>query len=199
MRHTKQSAFVCAAVLGASLTAFAQDEPRERARNANPVRAAQEALGLTQDQVNRIREIRRARPPRDQDHGEFREWRKQQQSKLQGVLNEDQKAKLADLEAARGKMRALMGASFLGLTEGQRPDRESLRQRSKGMRGSRGFRGAPRRFPGFQGRGPRGRGPNPLLRGGFRRGPNRFNRGRGFGAGPGSCSRSRGRRARNRD
>lgn len=199
MRHTKQSVFVCTAMLAASLTAFARDEPGEHARNANPTRAAVEALGLTAEQVNEIREIRRDRPPRNQDREERKEWNEQQQLRLQSVLTEDQKAKLADLEAVRAKLRAFIGASFLGLIEGQRPDRESLRQRSKSIRWGRGFRNAPGRLPGFQGRGPRGWNANPPQRGCFGRGPNQFNRGRGFGGGGRSFFRNRGCAQRNRD
>ena len=198
MEKTKQSALFCAAVLGTSLTAFAQDGPRERAPNRNPVREAAEALALTRDQVNEIREIRRVRPPRHQAREERREWRKQQQSKLQSVLTEDQKDKLADLQAAQGKMRALLGASLLGLTGEQRPEGELLRQWSKHMCRDEGFRGARGSSPCVRGRGFRGWHKNPHRRGGFGREPNQFNCGRSIRGGPPSSPQHRWRWYRDR-
>lgn len=195
MKHTMQAIAICVALMATSLAAFAQDEATDkegREGRGNPVRAAENALGLTSEQVDQIREIRRARPPRTRDREEIGEWREEQRTKVQGVLDESQKAKLAELEDARNSMRALAGASMLGLLETP----------WSGRQGARGDRG---RNPGFRGRSPRRGGGSPFFRGrgfgqgrpggfarGFRGGPRPFDRG-------GDGNRGRGYRRPGRD
>ena len=146
MIQSKQAIVVGIAVLGASITAFGQDGPRNRGRG-NPVEAAAEAFGLTDEQVDQIREIRRERPPRNQDQEERQSWRAEQHSKIQAVLTDAQKAKVAEAEAAMAKIRAFAGAVVLGLTDAPRPNPEARSARAGAPRGGRAFRG-PGRFRG---------------------------------------------------
>ncbi len=182
MIHTKQSIAIGVAVLVASIAAYGQDSPGN-GRRGNVVEATVEAFGLTEEQVEQIREIRRERPSRGQSREEFQAWREEQRTKIQGVLTDGQKAKVAELEAAREKMQEFAGAAILGLTSapgrwsgigpgGRRGPQAGWRSRA-GDRGRGGFR------RGFRdGRGARSRGSNRGPRGkagwrGGRRGPDR--------------------------
>ena len=192
MIQTKHAAFGAFVLLAVSAAALAQDTPSRRGPGSDSIEAAREALGLTDEQVEEIRGIRRERPPRGTDREQFRSWRDDQRSKLQDVLTDDQKSKLAELEAQRRKMRALAGAAILGLAEIERGDR------SRSDRTRRGF-GADR--SGF-GPGPgwdrRGRGSGQFNRGFGGRG-RRFGPRGGFSGGPWQGQRNRGGRGRNRD
>ena len=147
MHRTKCFIIICA-LAALSLPAFAQDASDEDRRRGNPVEAATEALGLSEEQVEKIREIRRERPPRGQNREEARTWSQEQRSKIQAVLTDDQRAKVAELEEAREKMRTLAGAAILGLTDRQggfrgfefdRRDGRGFRDR--GRQGDQRFRG----------------------------------------------------------
>ena len=194
MIRNKQAIVVGIAVLAATVTAFAQDSPQARGRG-NPVQAAIEAFGLTEEQVDQIREIRRERPPRDQSQEERQAWLQERTSKIQAVLTDEQKGKVEEAEAAAAKMRALAGARFLGLTDTARPNPGARGGRARGPRGGRAFRDAGRfrrgtafrrggrgwQGPGFRGRrwGPPGGpgGPAWGRRGGPDRGDRRGRRG----------------------
>ena len=161
MIHTKQFIAIVIAALVASIAAFgqedAQDDAHEEARargRGSVIEATVEAFGLTEDQVEQIREIRRERPPRGQSREESQAWREEQRSKIQDLLTDEQKAKVAELEAAREKMREYAGAAILGLTTAQGNRSGIGRDRGRGQKGDRRVRSSDR-----------GR-----SRGGFRRG-----------------------------
>ena len=161
MNHTKQFIAIVIVALVASIAAFgqedAQDDAREEARargRGSVMEATVEAFGLTEDQVEQIHEIRRERPPRGQSREESQAWREEQRSKIQDLLTDEQRAKAAELEAAREQMRNYAGAVILGLTTAPGNRSGFGRDRGRGQRDSRRFRS-----------GNRGR-----SRGGFRRG-----------------------------
>ncbi len=167
MIQNKQAIVVGIAVLGASITAFGQEGSRDRGRG-NPIEAAVEAFGLTTEQVDQIREIRRERPPRDQDREQLQSWRQEQTAKVQAILTDEQRAKVEEAKAAVATMRAFAGAAVLGLTDAPRPNLGARGARARGSRGGRAFRGAGR----FRGaaafrRGNRSR-PGPGFRAGGR-------------------------------
>lgn len=134
MHRTKCFIIICA-LAALALPAFAQDTDADSRRD-NPVEAATEALGLTEEQIEQIRDIRRERRPRGQDREEARTWSEEQRSKIQAVLTDDQRAKVAELDEAREKMRTLAGAAILGLTDRQ----GGFRGFAPDSRGGRGFR-----------------------------------------------------------
>lgn len=177
MHRTKCFIIICA-LTALSLSAFAQDTAEDR-RRGNPVEAATEALGLTEEQVEKIRDIRRERPPRDQSRDEARAWSQEQRAKIQAVLTEEQRAKVAALEEARETMRTLAGAAILGLTDRQ----GGFRGFDFDSRDGRGFRDR-----GSQGRW-QGRGREAWKRFRDRRSWNR----RGAGRGPRFAEGRRGR------
>ena len=160
MHRSKQFIVASAVLLGLSVTAFAQNEPRDRGRS-NPVKAATEALSLTEEQVDQIGELRRERPPRGQNGEELRTWFEERRAKVQAVLTEDQKKKIAELEAARDTMQALAGAAMLGLTEVPLGNRGFAQGRGRNPRGGRNFdtRGRRAQFSGRNRRDSR-RGPD---------------------------------------
>ena len=104
-----------AAILVVSAAAFAQAHQRQRARAS--IDAATDALALSEEQLTQVREIRSARPPRGESRDEIQAWRDDQQAELAQVLTEDQTAKVAELEATREQMRALLGATMLGTAD----------------------------------------------------------------------------------
>ena len=180
-----------AAILVVSAAAFAQADQRQRARAS--IDAATDALALSEEQLTQVREIRSARPPRGESRDEIQAWRDDQQAELAQVLTEDQTAKVAELEATREQMRALLGATMLGLAQTEREDREA---RFEHFRGDRGF-GADRSWY----RDSAGRsGRNQFNRGGsFGRGGGRFGPSGGFGRGTGPFRQARGGRRGDRD
>ncbi len=198
MIHTKRVAISAVVLLAANATAFAQDAPQRTGPGTAVIDAARDTLGLTGEQIDQIREIRRQRPPRGQERDEYQAWRDDQKSKIQAVLSEDQKTKLAELEEARQKMRALAGAAILGLAETEREGRAAMFDRSRGGRDRRGFGASRSRSgpgPGWNRRGP-GQGQPSR---GFGRGGGRFApRGR-FNRGPSQGPRNRGGSGWNRD
>lgn len=118
MIHKKQAIVVCVAVLATSLAAFAQQNQPNPQRRQN-IAAAVKALGLTQEQVGQIREIRRERAEEGADRQALRAWRQGQSAKLQNVLTEDQKAKLAEIKASGPDTPTHAGAVMLGLAPRQ--------------------------------------------------------------------------------
>ncbi len=192
MNHAIRAAIGAAIMLVASGAARAQDQdqPERRGRGASAIDAASDTLGLTDEQVDQIREIRRERPPRGQSREEFQTWNEGQKEKVEGVLNDDQKSKLAELTEAREQMRALAGAAALGLVQGNRGGPSPRVSRSRGNRGRPGFGPRGRQFGPDRGR--RARGPD---RWSGRGGPGFRSRGRGFspsGRGPGRGRGARG-------
>ena len=83
--------------------------------------------------------------PRGKARSEFLEQRDENRTKMQELLTDEQKEKLADLQPSPQRMRAAGQAMMLGLTEvpGQgRGSRFANRGRGRQMRsGSSGFRG----------------------------------------------------------
>lgn len=175
MNHTKRTVAVGIGLMALSVTAFAQRGPGSSGPG-NFAEAAVEEFGLTEEQMEQIREIRRERPDRGQDREEFAAWREGQQEKIQAVLTDEQKGKLAELTAVRDSMRAYAGAAALGLVqpEGGRGfgawqgrarqggsrwrSRSSQRGSSRGTRGDRRDSRSSRRGPSRGGRSDRGRG-----------------------------------------
>ena len=157
------------AVLALASTALAQGGP-ERQRRGNLNDAAAESFGLTEEQTEQIREIRRERPNRDSDREEMAAWREERMAKIQAVLTDEQKAKVAEVEEARESMRNFAFAAMLGLVDGQRGFGGQRGQQRGGRGFDRGRDGQGRGFAGGRGRGPQGRGNW--------RGRNRDNRGR---------------------
>lgn len=191
MRHTKHLFIAFSIALAASAAAFAQEasEP-EKEKRGNPIAAAQEALGLSSEQRDQIREILRQRPPRQQSREEAAEWRENRREQVTGVLNEDQRAKLAELERARAQMGAVVGAAMLGLTEAPRPGNWGARGRAN--RGGQAFRGRRGPSPGYGGRGRRGPGQGAGWGArSFRGGQHRSFQGRGRGPNPHDRGRRR--------
>ena len=164
MNHTKRTFIVGIALMALSATAFAQPGPRNRGSD-RVAEAVTEAFGLTEEQVEQIREIRQDRPERGQSREEIATWREGQQEKIQAVLTDEQKGKIAELVAARDTMRALAGASALGLVPSDRGGpgfgswQNRARQGDNRTRSGRSRRGTDRGARGKRGsdRGDRGR------------------------------------------
>ena len=115
MIHKKQAIVVGLAVLATSMAALAQQNPQRR----QVIATAVEALGLSQDQVDQIREIRRERPEEGTKGPALRAWRQGQSAKLQKILTEDQKTKLAEIKASGPDTPTYAGAVMLGLAPRQ--------------------------------------------------------------------------------
>ncbi len=146
-------------VLAASVAAQAQGGPPGQGRGGqNAVKTTTEAFGLSEEQVEQIRDIRRERPERGMDREAAEAWREEQRSKIDAVLTDEQRAKVAEIGEARETLRAYPGALMLGLVEMPgRSQRGFGSFRNQGQRGpwaGRG-RGSGQR-PGFQSRGRRG-------------------------------------------
>ena len=169
-KRTKQIAPVAALMLAASAGALAQGGPPGPGRGGNnAVQVAGEAIGLSEEQMEQIREIRRARPGRGLDQDSMQSWRDEQRAKIQAVLTDEQRAKVAELEDAMEAMRALPGAMMLGLVEAPGRGQRARVSRGSGPGGARGGwnRGRDRgRNPRFA---PRGRGGPNRGRGADRR------------------------------
>jgi hypothetical protein len=175
-QHIKQVTFAVIAVLALSVSAFAQDDRRDRERGrSDAVEAATEAFGFTEEQIDKIREIRRERPPRGQSDEEREAWRTEQQAKVAAVLTDEQRAKIARLNEVREQMRDYAVAARMGLVE--TPSRGRSAARSKGNRGGNRARSARGRSGPSRGRrSNRGRGAD--RRPGASRGSERSRRGR---------------------
>lgn len=173
-QHIKQVALAAIAAMAMSVSAFAQDDQSRRGRGGGVTEAATEAFGFTEEQMDKIREIRRERPPRGQSGEERQAWRAEQEAKIEAVLTDEQKAKIADLNEMREKMRDYALAARMGLVDAGGRGRNSARARgSRGDNRARADRG--RRGP-SRGRGAnRGRGPD--RRPGSNRGGRRARRG----------------------
>ncbi len=78
------------------------------------IREAIRVVGLNSDQVAKIREIRRERPPEAIQGLARREWRAAITAKLMAVLTDDQKAKLDEVKSAGPDSKAFEGAVLLG-------------------------------------------------------------------------------------
>lgn len=172
MYRTKQAAAVAVVALIASIGAFAQDsDSNQRGRQA-VTEAATEALGLNEEQLEQLQEIRRERPPRGQDKQAAQSWREEQRSRMRAVLTDEQQAKVAELEASRQAMRAYGAIARLGLADGpgrgfgRMPGWQARGRGSRGFGRDRGGWNSGRGRRGFQGRGRpggsswRGRGPS---------------------------------------
>lgn len=170
--------FAIAALLTAATAVSAQDELRASGAPLAQIDAAKDALGLSKQQIEQIREIRSARPPRGQSREELRAWREDQQAQVADLLTAEQRSELAEIEASRQQLRALLGASMLSLAQVEREDRQHQLERSRAPRDD-WFYGADRSaYPRF----------------GRQRGWDRFNRGRSLGAGRGGRGGRRGNR-----
>ncbi|MDE0104654.1 MAG: hypothetical protein OXN89_19945 [Bryobacterales bacterium] len=171
-KHFKQICVFAVMTLTASIAASAQGGPPRRGGN-NALEAATEAFGLTEEQMEQIREIRRGRPDRGLNREELQAWRDGQQSKIQDVLTDEQKAKVAELDAAREALRAFPGAVMLGLVDVPNRGRRGFgfnRNQGRGG-GPQGWRGRGADRKGGARFGSRGRGgPDRGRRGGRGRG-----------------------------
>lgn len=101
-----------------STAAFAQNNPTA-AQRREAISVAVEAIGLDRDQVAKIREIRRERPPEGADNPTRRTWRQGRIAKLEALLSDDQKAKVTEIKAAGADSKAFEGAVLLGLATRQ--------------------------------------------------------------------------------
>ncbi len=119
------------ALEGAVLLGLAQPH-REAVDGA--VREAIKAIGLHQDQVGKLREIRGERPsegtqgaaqpaPFTNEMPARRQWRQGITAKLMAVLSPEQRAKLEEVRAAGADSKAFGGAVLLGLVQ---PHREAV-------------------------------------------------------------------------
>ena len=190
MINIKKVTFVAAAVFGASIAAFAQEEAETEARRpGNVISAAVEQFDLTDEQVEQIREIRSERSPRGQSREEAQAWRDEQISKVRAVLTDEQRAQIDEASEAASRMRAFAGAAALGLADSPGRNRGAWGRggSAPGRGGTFRGRGGSRGGPGF-GRGGRGRGGS-----GFR------DRGRARDRGGRSGQRGKPSRGRDRD
>lgn len=171
--------FAIAALLVVATAASAQVSLHSSEDSLDLIDNAKETLGLSEEQVDQIREIRSTEPPKDLSRDELRAWHENQQAQVADLLNADQKAKLAEIEASRQQLRALLGSSMLSIDQTKREDRNEQFERMRPQRDD-WFYGADRssyprrgRQPGW-GRSGRG-GPFGTGRGGRgRRGGIRF-------------------------
>ncbi len=157
---------VTRAIIGATVllapvwAANAQDQdqtrPERSGRDTEAIAAAADTLALSEEQLGRIREIRRERPPRGQSREEAQAWREAQQSKIEDVLTDEQKSRVAELAEVRHQMEALAGATALGLVQGGRNGPWANVGKPQGMRDRRGPGGRVRTF--LSRRGPHVRG-----------------------------------------
>ena len=128
-RHIKQVTLAVIAVLALSASALAHDRQRGR---GGVEEAAAESFGFTEEQVEKIREIRRERAPRGQSDDERESWRADQQAKVEAVLTDEQRAKIARLNEVREQMRDYALAARMGLVEA--PNRSRLGLKPKQIR-----------------------------------------------------------------
>ena len=122
MTHVLKTTGLVIALAAMSAAAFAQNNPKAAQRRA-AISVAVEAIGLNQDQVAKIREIRRERPPEGADNPTRRTWRQGQMAKLEALLSDGQKAKVAEIKAAGADSKAFEGTVLLGLATRQGPNR----------------------------------------------------------------------------
>ncbi len=170
--------FAIAAPLIVATVVSAQDEPGTSGATLAQIDTAREALDLSEQQIEQIREIRSARPPRGQSREELQAWREDQQARVADLLTAEQRSELAEIEASRQQLRDLLGASMLSLAQVDREDRQDRVERSRAPRDD-WFYGADRSaYPRF----------------GRQRGWGQFNRGRPAGAGRGGRGGRRGNR-----
>ena len=160
--------FAIAAPLIVATVVSAQDEPGTSGGTLAQIDTAREALGLSEQQIEQIREIRSAAASRPEP-GELQAWREDQQARVADLLTAEQRSELAEIEASRQQLRDLLGASMLSLAQVEREDRQDRVERSRAPRDD-WFYGADRSaYPRF----------------GRQRGWGQFNRGRPAGAGRG--------------
>ena len=143
-QHIKQLAVAVVAVLALSGAAFAQGQgPR------GAVAAATESFGFTDEQMEQIRDIRNERAPRDQSREEREAWAAERRSKINAVLTDEQKAKVAQLNEMRAQMRDFAVAARMGLIDA--PGRSGFAAGPRGgnrARSNQGW-GGPGRGRGF--------------------------------------------------
>lgn len=171
--------FAIATLLVVATAASAQVSLQASEDSLDLIDNARETLGLSDEQVDQIREIRSTQPPEDLSRDELRAWHEKRQAQVADLLTADQKSKLAEIEASRQQLRALLGSSMLSLDQAKREDRNEQFERMRPQRDD-WFYGADRswyprrgRRPGW-GRSGRG-GPFGTGHGGRgRRGGNRF-------------------------
>ena len=141
----KQFIFAGIVMAGLPLLVMAQEESKGKKGEGTRMEALQMELGLTDEQVSQMMELRSSMSPRGKARSEFLEQRDENRAKMQELLTDEQKEKLADLQPSPQRMRAAGQAMMLGLTEvpGQgRGSRFANRGRGRQMRpGSSGFRG----------------------------------------------------------
>ena len=170
--------FAIAALLTVATVASAQDEPGTSGAPLAQIDTAREALGLSEQQIEQIREIRSERPSRGQSREELLALREDQQARIADLLTAEQRSELAEIEASRQQLRDLLGASMLSLAQVEREDRQGRLERSRAPRDD-WFYGAERSgYPRF----------------GRQRGWGGFNRGRPPRAGRGGRGGRRGNR-----
>ena len=167
MFGTKQAIAVGLVALTAVTSAFAQDRPRRGSRGANSIEAAFDYLGLSAVQIDKVLEIRRESPERGQSWDEIDAWRESQLSRLQDLLNADQKVRLDELGDAGKRMLVVMTTGTRGLSRPPRAGRAAGSGRGGaggGQRGSGAGRGANRGRGGTSRNQPGGGGGGPPQR-----------------------------------
>ena len=112
-QRIKQVALAVIAVLALSASAFAHDRQRGQ---GGVEKAAAESFGFTEEQVEKIREVRRERAPRGQSDEVCESWRADQQAKVEAVLTNE----------VREQMRDHALAARVGLAEAPNRSRSGL-------------------------------------------------------------------------
>ncbi len=124
MTHRRQFIIVAIALMGMSVAAHGQaDKKAQQQQRRMAIREAVQSIGLNGDQVAKIREIRRERPPEGTQGQARREWRKGITARMMAVLTDEQKARLTEIKAAGPDSRVFEGAALLGLLQRSRRSR----------------------------------------------------------------------------
>lgn len=129
MTHRNHFIIIAISLTVASVAAFGQANEKAQQRRA-AIMEAVEAIGLGQDQVAQIREIRRERPPEGTAGAERRAWRQEISKKLMAVLTDEQTEKLNEVRAMAADSKVREGAVLLGLA--QRQNQQNQRNRRPG-------------------------------------------------------------------
>ncbi len=131
MIHRNKAIIVAVALMVASLAAFGQANQKAQQRRA-AISEAVKAIGLSQDQVAKIREVRRERPPEGTTGAARRAWRQEISQKLMAVLTDEQKEKVSEVRAMAADSKVREGAVLLGLAQRQNRNQQNRNRRPGG-------------------------------------------------------------------
>ncbi len=111
---TRMLAVSTAALVMTTVSAVAANAPRLLPRVSDPIEAVEEALDLSGEQIERLREIRDDPPPDLDDPVELRMWRAELHERMRGVLTAAQRSKIDEAEAGRAQMLEVLEARRSG-------------------------------------------------------------------------------------